>query len=113
MNILFSVLSLVALIECGHGKAASSYLVRSNGVVCITFPCPSLDLVPIDPPGPTETVTDLDVSRVARSEQEKAALMKCVFSKGGLKVNGFVEVVPKAGPAGDARVFRVTRVLAS
>jgi len=107
-------LTLGFLVLCGCGgieQATEAYLLKSNGYECVAYPCPSVDAVPLERPEQIKPVTDVDMSRVSSSEEERMALMNHVFSPSGLRVEGYIEIVPNAGPGGDMRVFRVTRVL--
>ncbi|MBF5045254.1 hypothetical protein FGE12_22810 [Aggregicoccus sp. 17bor-14] len=86
---------------------AQTLLLKDSGVRCITFPCPSYS---VQAPGEKEPreVHELDLSALG-SDAEREGVQKALQQ--GVRVEGTLSVRPKAGPAGDATVLRVTRVL--
>ncbi|WNG13499.1 DUF6748 domain-containing protein [Cystobacter fuscus] len=88
------------------------YIVKDSGVRCIAAPCPSLVARPADDPKSEGlSITDLDLSALGLTDEQRERLMEKVHQGAGLKVEASVGNVPHAGPAGTATVLRVTRVV--
>jgi hypothetical protein len=102
---------VVFLSACGVDQVPGNYVLKSSGIFCVTHPCPSLEAVPLGFGKRTLPVTDVDLTDVTKSQDERNQLEARIFSEKGLKVEGWVEIVPDAGPAGDAKVFHVIQVL--
>ncbi|WP_257460383.1 DUF6748 domain-containing protein [Archangium lipolyticum] len=88
------------------------YIVKDSGVRCMAAPCPSF--IATRPDRPNEDglqVTDVDLAPLGLAEERRANILEATHSPTGLKVEATVVTVPKAGPAGDATVLRVTRVV--
>ncbi|OJH41551.1 DUF6748 domain-containing protein [Cystobacter ferrugineus] len=88
------------------------YIVKDSGVRCMAAPCPSLVARPADDPKAEGLrITDLDLSALGLTDEQKGRLMEKVHQEAGIKVEASVGNVPHAGPAGTATVLRVNRVL--
>ena len=91
----------------GDTGAPQVLLLKDSGVRCITFPCPSYSVQAQGAAGPRE-VHELDLSALP-SDAERERVQEGVQK--GVRVEGTLSVRTKAGPAGDATVLRVTRLL--
>ena len=91
----------------GDTGASQVLLLKDSGVRCITFPCPSYS---VQAPGQKEAreVHELDLAALG-SDEERERVQAEVAN--GIRVEGTLSVRAKAGPAGDATVLRVTRLL--
>lgn len=85
------------------------YRVRDTGLRCVTHPCFTLEAVPVAG-GEAESLSDLELEGLGLSEDERSSILQ-ELSGNGITVAGRIEVVPRAGPAGDGRVLRVTRLV--
>ncbi len=90
-----------------------TYTVRNSGVRCIAAPCPTHRAQPVSPPDAEEIlIHEIDFQDINPSEEQRTALMeKADGTPEGLKVEAVLVTKPKAGPAGDATVLRVKKVL--
>jgi hypothetical protein len=86
------------------------YLLRANGILCITYPCFGIDAVPEDAPEQPEVVSDVDFSALGLSAATRDSLLAEVMGGGGVTAAGRFKIVHDAGPAGDGRVFQATSV---
>jgi hypothetical protein len=94
-----------------NAGASVVYVVKDSGVRCIAPPCPAY--IATRPDRPNEDglqVTDIDLAALNLAEERRANLLEATHSPTGLKVEATVVKVPKAGPAGDATVLRVTKL---
>lgn len=87
------------------------YVVRDNGILCITYPCFSIDALPVDPPGELQLVSDVDLRPLELTQAQIDTLLARKATPEGITVAGHIETVRDAGPAGDGRVLRVARVI--
>ncbi len=88
------------------------FFVKASGIRCIAAPCPTFTAARPDKPGEDELmVHELDLSALNVGEQKREELRLATERAPGLKVEAIVDIQPNAGPAGDATVLRVTRVI--
>jgi hypothetical protein len=85
------------------------YRVRDTGLRCVTHPCFNLEAMPVAG-GEAESLSDLELEDLGLSEDERSSLLE-ELGGSGITVAGRIEVVPRAGPAGDGRVLRVSRLV--
>jgi hypothetical protein len=90
-----------------------TYTVRNSGVRCFAAPCPTHKAKPSSPPDAEEIlIHEIDFQDLNPSEEQRTELQrKADENPDGLKVEAVLVVKPKAGPAGDATVLRVKKVL--
>lgn len=97
------------------GDAASTptvYFVRDSGIRCIAPPCPSyLASRPDRPDEDALKVTDVDLSALGLTDENRNNLMAATHGPVGLKVEATVQTVPHAGPGGAATILRVSKVV--
>lgn len=88
------------------------YLVRNSGIRCIAPPCPTHLAVPADKPD-TDAIQihEVDLSEVATTPEQSEQLMAKLDEGPGVKVEAILTQQKNAGPAGDATVLRVKRVV--
>lgn len=98
--------------EAGQAQAVT-YLVRDSGIRCIAPPCPSYLAVPEgDPKAEAIQIHELDFEALQPTDEKREELMRMASeSPKGLKVEAVLDKQLKAGPAGDATVLRVKKVL--
>jgi hypothetical protein len=94
----------------GAGRATGvgevqRYRLRDNGVRCITYPCPSIDAIPLEGGAPVQ-VHEVDLSALGLSDAARDEALARLSGK-GLVVRGRIDTVPARGPAGAALVVRV------
>jgi hypothetical protein len=96
----------------GQGQPAT-YTVRNSGIRCIAPPCPTHLAQPAsNPDGDAIQIHEIDFQDINPSEAQRTELMrKADEEPQGLKVEAVLVTQPKAGPAGDATVLRVKKVL--
>ncbi len=96
----------------GQGQPVA-YVVRNSGIRCIAPPCPTHLAVPVSNPGADAIqIHELDFGAVGLTQDKMdEAMRKADESPDGLKVEALIEKQEKAGPAGDATVLRVKKVL--
>ena len=109
-------LGAAALLACGTGgggggsdlpsqsSSQPAWRVRDTGLRCVTHPCFSLEAAPLAGGAP-ESVSDLDLDALDLSATARDSVLAAV-NREGVSLRGVIEVVPDAGPAGDARVLR-------
>jgi hypothetical protein len=113
-------LGAAALLACGTGGGGGSDLpsqsssqpawrVRDTGLRCVTHPCFSLEAAPLAGGAP-ESVSDLDLDALDLSAAARDSVLAAVHGE-GVSLRGVIEVVPDAGPAGDARVLRASALV--
>ena len=90
--------------ELGRPQAL---LLKDSGVRCITFPCPSYSVQAAGEQG-SRAVHVLDLSALG-SDAERERVQRGLEQ--GVRVEGTLAIRMRAGPAGDATVLRVTRLL--
>ncbi|WP_224369091.1 DUF6748 domain-containing protein [Hyalangium versicolor] len=90
-----------------------AYVVKNSGIRCIAPPCPTHIATPVnDANAEGIKIHEIDFQDIAPSEEKREALMnQADTSPDGLKVEAVLEKKLKAGPAGDATVLRVKKVL--
>lgn len=98
--------------EAGQGQTVI-YIVKNSGIRCIAAPCPTHIAKPADKPDAEGIqIHELDFQDLNPSEEKREELRrKADESPEGLKVEAVLEKKLKAGPAGDATVLRVKKVL--
>jgi hypothetical protein len=97
----------------GQAQAAVAYTVKNSGIRCFAPPCPTHVATPVnDPNAEPVQIHEIDFQDLNPSEDQRAQLQrKADESPEGLKVEAVLEKKPNAGPAGDATVLRVKKVL--
>ena len=90
--------------ELGRPQAL---LLKDSGVRCVTFPCPSYSVQAAGEQG-SRAVHELDLSALG-SDAERERVQRGLEQ--GVRVEGTLSLRMRAGPAGDATVLRVTRLL--
>lgn len=90
-----------------------AYVVKNSGIRCIAAPCPTHIARPVnDPNAEGIKIHQIDFQDVNVTEDKRADLMnQADTSPDGLKVEAVLEKKLKAGPAGDATVLRVKKIL--
>jgi hypothetical protein len=96
----------------GQGQPVA-YAVRNSGIRCIAPPCPTHLAVPVnDPNAEAIQIHEIDFQDMNPTEEKREEYMgKADTAPEGLKVEALVEKKLNAGPAGDATVLRVKKVL--
>jgi hypothetical protein len=88
------------------------FMLKGSGVRCMTTPCPSHHAFLTDNlEGEPVQIHEVDLSGLGLTEEQQAQLMLQVDSGQAVRVKASLSVRPKAGPAGDATVLRVIRVI--
>jgi hypothetical protein len=97
----------------GASQGQAVYTVKNSGIRCIAPPCPTHLAQPAtDPTGDAIQIHEIDFQDLNPTEQQREELQrKADESPEGLKVEAVLEKKLKAGPAGDATVLRVKKVL--
>jgi hypothetical protein len=97
----------------GQQSQAVAYVVKNSGIRCIAAPCPTHIAKPLnDPNAEGIQIHQIDFQDINPSDEQREQLMsKADESPDGLKVEAVLEKKLKAGPAGDATVLRVKKVL--
>ncbi len=93
-------------------RGPAVYILRDSGVRCMTTPCPYF--IATRPDRPNEEglkVHEVDTAALGLSDEKRNMVMEATHGNAGLKVEATVDIIPKAGPAGDATVLRVIRVV--
>jgi uncharacterized protein DUF6748 len=90
-----------------------TYIVKNSGIRCIAPPCPSYLARPVsNPDGDAIQIHEIDFQDVNPSDAQRQEYMsRADATPEGLKVDAVLEKKVKAGPAGDATVLRVKKVL--
>ncbi len=96
----------------GQGQSVA-YVVRNSGIRCIAPPCPTHLAVPVsNPSAEAIQIHEIDFGAVGLTQDKmEEAMRKADESPDGLKVEASIEKHEKAGPAGDATVLRVKKLL--
>ncbi len=115
-------LALLLLAGCERGGAPTDppvdspsnpvYTVRDNGIRCITFPCPTLDVLPTGQSNVLVRATDMDLSALHVDQDEAQRIYSRLF-EGGVTVEARIESVRREHngyPYTDI-VVRVTKLL--
>jgi hypothetical protein len=97
----------------GQGQQQVAYTVKNSGIRCIAPPCPSHLAVPVNnPTADAIQIHEIDFQDLNPSEEQREELMRRADeTPEGLKVEAVLVKQPNAGPAGDATVLRVKKVL--
>ena len=90
-----------------------TYIVKNSGIRCIAAPCPTHIARNVNDPGADGIqIHEIDFQDINPSDDQRAQFMeKADGTPEGLKVEAVLEKKLKAGPAGDATVLRVKKVL--
>jgi hypothetical protein len=116
-----AALGAAALLACGTGggrggsdlpsqsSSQPAWRVRDTGLRCVTHPCFSLEAAPLAGGAP-EPVSDLDLDALDLSAAGRDSVLAAVRGE-GVSLRGVIEIVPEAGPAGDARVLRASALV--
>ena len=94
-----------------RASGGSFYLLRDNGVRCVTTPCFSTDAFLLNTSRVT-TISTLDLTRVRATPAERERARDRIDT-GGLIVAGRIAVDEDAGPAGQGRVLVATQLYVS
>ncbi|WP_407737392.1 DUF6748 domain-containing protein [Hyalangium sp.] len=96
-----------------QGQQPVAYVVKNSGIRCIAAPCPTHIARPVnDPNAEGIQIHQIDFQDINPSDDKRAELMnQADGTPEGLKVEAVLEKKLKAGPAGDATVLRVKKVL--
>jgi len=96
----------------GQGQPVA-YTVKNSGIRCFAPPCPThVATLVNDPSAEPIQIHEIDFQDLNPSEDQREQLMrKADETPEGLKVEAVLEKKLKAGPAGDATVLRVKKVL--
>jgi hypothetical protein len=96
----------------GQGQPVA-YVVRNSGIRCIAPPCPTHLAVPVSNPNAEPIqIHEIDFGALGLTQDKmEEAMRKADESPDGLKVEALIEKQANAGPAGDATVLRVKKVL--
>lgn len=87
------------------------YFVQISGVRCIAAPCPTHNATPVNnPDGESIQIHEVDLSALNLPEARVEALNR-QMQEGRLKVEATISKRLKAGPAGDATVLHVKKVV--
>jgi hypothetical protein len=93
-------------------RGPAVFFVKNSGVRCITHPCPTFLVTRPDRPGQDALqVHELDMSALNVDDEKRNQLELATFHEPGLKVEATLDTVRNAGPAGDATVLRVRKVV--
>jgi hypothetical protein len=100
----------------GTAAAAETvtYYVRDSGIRCIAPPCPAF--IATRPDRPNEDgiqITDIDLHALGLSEEKRDSVLEATHTAPGIKVEAVLGVGASAGPAGNAKILRITRLLES
>jgi hypothetical protein len=98
----------------GAGQAqAVVYTVKNSGIRCFAPPCPThVATLVNDPNAEPIQIHEIDFQDLNPSEDQREQLQrKADENPEGLKVEAVLEKKANAGPAGDATVLRVKKVL--
>lgn len=92
---------------------AVAYVVKNSGIRCIAPPCPVYIARPVnDPNAEGIKIHELNFQDINPTDDKRMELTsQADTSPDGLKVEAVLEKRLKAGPAGDATVLRVKKVL--
>lgn len=90
-----------------------AYVVRNSGIRCIAPPCPTHLAQPVANPGADAIqIHEIDFGALGLTQDKLDEFMRKVDeTPEGLKVEALIDKQPNAGPAGDATVLRVKKVL--
>ncbi|MCY1073174.1 DUF6748 domain-containing protein [Archangium lansingense] len=93
-------------------RGPAVYFIRDSGVRCMTTPCPYFVATRPDRPGDEPLmVHEVDMAALNLTDEKRNMVMEATHGSVGLKVEATLDTIPKAGPAGDATVLRVRRVV--
>jgi hypothetical protein len=98
----------------GTGQAqAVAYTVKNSGIRCFAPPCPTHVATPVNNPSAEPIqIHEIDFQDLNPSEDQREQLQrKADETPEGLKVEAVLEKNANAGPAGEATVLRVKKVL--
>ncbi|WP_224247672.1 DUF6748 domain-containing protein [Hyalangium gracile] len=99
----------------GTGQQAqpAAYVVKNSGIRCIAPPCPTHIATPVGVANAEGIqIHEIDFQDINPSQEKREELMNVAdTSPDGLKVEAVLEKKLKAGPAGDATVLRVKKVV--
>jgi hypothetical protein len=84
----------------GHARISASgtfFRTRNTGIVCIAFPCPTVQIAPLNRPSPPRRIAGIELRDVIADPRDGYAQLD---APQGLLVSG--ELVPVSGPAGSS-----------
>ncbi|HEX8700655.1 MAG TPA: DUF6748 domain-containing protein [Myxococcaceae bacterium] len=96
----------------GQGQPVA-YVVRNSGIQCIAPPCPTHLAVPVANPGAEAIqIHEIDFGAVGLTQEKMdEAMRKADQTPDGLRVEATIDKQANAGPAGEATVLRVKKLL--
>ena len=96
----------------GQGQP-EAYVIRNSGIRCIAPPCPTHLAQPVaNPGGDAIQIHEIDFGALGLTQDKMEEFMRRADeSPEGLKVEALIDKQLNAGPAGDATVLRVKKVL--
>jgi hypothetical protein len=103
------VIDTASTLPAGMQKSAS-YILRNNGINCLTYPCFNWELIK-DGSAAKSGISDIDITSLHLNAKQKAALLRDLERKETC-VRGFTTPGPN-GPAGSGLTFHVTKVIGS
>ncbi|OJH34423.1 DUF6748 domain-containing protein [Cystobacter ferrugineus] len=100
--------------ETAATRETATYYVRDSGIRCIAPPCPAFIATRVDKPDEDGLqVTELDLNALGLSQEKIDSLMEATHTAPGIKVEGILGIGASVGPAGPAKILRISRVLES
>ncbi|ATB36388.1 lipoprotein [Cystobacter fuscus] len=100
--------------ETAATQQSATYYVRDSGIRCIAPPCPAFIATRVDKPDEDGLqITDLDLNALGLSQEKRDSLMEATHTAPGIKVEAILGIGASAGPAGPAKILRISRVLES
>ncbi|MFY0573310.1 DUF6748 domain-containing protein [Cystobacter fuscus] len=98
--------------ETAATQQSATYYVRDSGIRCIAPPCPAFIATRVDKPDEDGLqITDLDLNALGLSQEKRDSLMEATHTAPGIKVEAILGISASAGPAGPAKILRISRVL--
>lgn len=100
--------------ETAATQQSATYYVRDSGIRCIAPPCPAFIATRVDKPDEDGLqVTELDLNALGLSQEKVDSLMEATHTAPGIKVEAILGIGASVGPAGHAKILRISRVLDS
>jgi hypothetical protein len=95
-------------------QQTATYYVRDSGIRCIAPPCPAFIATRVDKPDEDGLqITELDLNALGLSQEKRDSLMEATHTAPGIKVEAILGISASVGPAGPAKILRISRVLES
>lgn len=84
------------------------YYVKDSGIRCIAPPCPQYIATRADRPDEDGIqITSVDLAATGFAQEQTDRFIEATHTAPGVKVEAIIKTVPKAGPAGDAKVLTI------